>query len=344
MTGAAIAKQLGIPGEAILGADFAALSEDEQLRRIDSIGVIGRVAPEHKVLIVQTLQKKNNVVAMTGDGVNDAPAIKAADIGIAMGTGTEVAKNAGRMILTDDNFATIVRAVHVGRALYDDLLKYIRFMLTVLVAYVVTFLIASVFNIAAGQPLSAVQILWINFAVTAPIGVTLGMDKEEQGLMLRRPRPRDTVIMTPAVMITVGLTGLFIAGCLDALVAYGHSEYGRYSIGSTMALTSFALMLFVAAYQSRSQTASTFRQSTFDNPRLNLVVALELFVAILATRGGALSSLLATERLTSTQWFLALAPAVLLFILWELGKLIARNRYKQRTSAEIASPAPAVTP
>jgi P-type Ca2+ transporter type 2C len=344
VTGAAIAKQLGIPGEAILGADFAALSEDEQLRRIDSIGVIGRVAPEHKVLIVQTLQKKNNVVAMTGDGVNDAPAIKAADIGIAMGSGTEVAKNTGRMILTDDNFATIVRAVHVGRALYDDLLKYIRFMLTVLVAYVVTFLIASVFNIAAGQPLSAVQILWINFAVTAPIGVTLGMDKEEPGLMLRRPRPRDTVIMTPAVMITVGLTGLFIAGCLDALVAYGHSEYGSYSIGSTMALTSFALLLFVAAYQSRSQTASTLRQSTFDNPRLNLVVALELFVAILATRGGALSSLLGTERLTSTQWFLALAPAALLFILWELGKLIARNRGKRPTSAEIASPAPAGTP
>ena len=192
VTGAAIAKQLGIPGEAILGADFAALSEEEQLRRIDTIGVVGRVAPEHKVLIVKTLQKKNNVVAMTGDGVNDAPAIKSADIGIAMGTGTEVAKNAGRMILTDDNFATIVRAVHVGRALYDDLLKYIRFMLVVLVAYVVTFLVASVLNIAAGQPFSAVQILWINFAVTAPIGVTLGMDKEAPGLMLRRPRPRDT--------------------------------------------------------------------------------------------------------------------------------------------------------
>ena len=116
VTGAAIAKQLDIPGEAILGADFAALSEQERLDRIDKIGVVGRVAPEHKVLMVDTLRKQGDVVAMTGDGVNDAPAIKAADIGIAMGTGTEVAKNAGKMILTDDNFATIVLAVSEGRS------------------------------------------------------------------------------------------------------------------------------------------------------------------------------------------------------------------------------------
>ena len=129
ITGAAIAKQVGIGGEAILGADFAALTEDERLARIDDIGVVGRVAPEHKVLLADTLKKKGDVVAMTGDGVNDAPAIKAADIGIAMGTGTEVAKNAGRMILSDDNFATIVFAVEQGRKIYDNLTKYIRFVL-----------------------------------------------------------------------------------------------------------------------------------------------------------------------------------------------------------------------
>ena len=111
VTGAAIAKQLGIEGEAILGAEFAALDESERLERIDRIGVVGRVAPEHKVLLVDTLKKKGHVVSMTGDGVNDAPSIKAAHIGVAMGSGTEVAKNAARMILTDDDFATIVRAV-----------------------------------------------------------------------------------------------------------------------------------------------------------------------------------------------------------------------------------------
>ena len=211
VTGAAIAKQLGIPGEAILGTELAAMSEAERLDRIDDIGVVGRVAPEHKVLMVETLRKKGDVVAMTGDGVNDAPAIKAADIGIAMGTGTQVAKNAGRMILTDDNFATIVRAVSEGRKLYDNMLKYIRFMLVALVTYVVTFLVASLLNIAGGQPFSAVQILWINFLITAPVGIALGLDKETPGLMKRQPRPRAASIMTPAVIMTVGLVGLFMS-------------------------------------------------------------------------------------------------------------------------------------
>ena len=150
---------------------------------------LGRVAPEHKVLMVDTLRKQGDVVAMTGDGVNDAPAIKAADIGIAMGTGTEVAKNAGKMILTDDNFATIVRAVSEGRKLYDNMLKYIRFMLVALVTYIVTFLGASLLNIAAGQPFTAVQILWINFLITAPVGIALGLDKETPGLMKRSRAP-----------------------------------------------------------------------------------------------------------------------------------------------------------
>ena len=169
ITGAAIAKQLDIPGEAILGADFAALSESERLERIDHIGVVGRVAPEHKVLLAETLKKKGHVVAMTGDGVNDAPAIKAADIGVAMGSGTEVAKNAGRMILSDDNFATIVFAVEQGRKLFDNLNKYIRFVLLELVAFVLTFLGASLLDLAAGQPFTPAQILWINFAVNAPV-------------------------------------------------------------------------------------------------------------------------------------------------------------------------------
>ena len=140
----------------MLGADFAALSDEERLARIDDIGVVGRVAPEHKVLLVQTLRKKGDVVAMAGDGVNDAPAIKTADIGIAMGTGTQVAKNASRMILSDDNYATIVVAVRGGRKVYDNLNKFIRFVIVELVAYIITFLGASILNIAAGQPFSPV--------------------------------------------------------------------------------------------------------------------------------------------------------------------------------------------
>ena len=193
ITGAAIAEQLGIPGEAILGEEFAALPEDERLARIDGIGVVGRVAPEHKVLLVDTLKKKGDVVAMTGDGVNDAPAIHAADIGIAMGSGTDVAKNAGRMILSDDDFATIVFAVEQGRKIYDNLTKYIRFVLILLVVFVLTFLGATLFNIAAGEPFTPAQVLWIHFFVNAAFGLALGFDKETPGLMRTRPRPRGRV-------------------------------------------------------------------------------------------------------------------------------------------------------
>jgi P-type Ca2+ transporter type 2C len=326
VTGAAIAKQLGIPGEAILGTELAAMSEAERLDRIDAIGVVGRVAPEHKVLMVETLRKKGDVVAMTGDGVNDAPAIKAADIGIAMGSGTQVAKNAGRMILTDDNFATIVRAVSEGRKLYDNMLKYIRFMLVALVTYVVTFLMASILNIAGGQPFSAVQILWINFVITAPVGIALGLDKETPGLMKRLPRPKSASIMSVAVITTVGLAGLFMAVAINLLIVFGRDHFGQTAIGSTMGLVAFALMLVIAAFECRDERASTLRVETFDNRTVNRAAVIEVVLAVLIARGDFLTSLLGTTSLTGTQWLFAALPAALLFLGWELGKLIVRRR------------------
>jgi Ca2+-transporting ATPase len=338
ITGEAIARQLGIPGEAILGADFAALSEEERLARIDQIGVVGRVAPEHKVLMVETLRKKGDVVAMTGDGVNDAPAIKAADIGIAMGTGTEVAKNAAKMILTDDNFATIVGAVSEGRKLYDNMLKYIRFMLVALVTYVVTFLLASLFNIAGGQPFSAVQILYINFVITAPVGIALGLDKETPGLMKRKPRPREASIMSLPVILTVGLAGLFMSVAIDLLIVLGKHHYNSVAIGSTIGLLAFSLMLIVAALECRDQTSTILREETLNNNTVNLTILAEIALALLIARGGALTSLLGTQTLTGRQWLVGAIPAVALLVLWELGKLIARRRASSEQAPVSAEP------
>jgi Ca2+-transporting ATPase len=325
-TGAAIAHQLGIPGEAILGADFAALSEDERLARIDDIGVVGRVAPEHKVLLADTLKKNGDVVAMTGDGVNDAPAIKAADIGIAMGSGTDVAKDAGRMILSDDNFATIVYAVEQGRKIYDNLTKYIRFVLVLLVVFVLTFLGATLFNIAAGQPFTPAQVLWIHFFVNAPFGFALGFDRETPGLMSLQPRPRGQSVLTRSVIVTVGLVGLAMTIALLGLIKFGENHYGSVQIGTSIAFTSFALMLIVAAFECRSETDTVFTTSTFDSKQMNRAALGEFILAVLVTQMDGFRRLLGTTDIDMTQFAWALWPAIALLGLWELGKLIARHR------------------
>ena len=177
VTAAAIAKDLGIRGEAITGAEWGDYSDDEALRRIDDIGVIARVTPEHKVRLVDILKRKGRIVAMTGDGVNDAPALKKADIGVAMGiTGTEVSKEAAVMILTDDNFATIVKAVEKGRALYDNLVKYIRYQMGVLFGMIWTFLGSGLFNVLAGVPVRA--------------AADAVRELHDPGPAVHRPRPR----------------------------------------------------------------------------------------------------------------------------------------------------------
>jgi len=341
VTGAAVAKQVGIPGEAILGADFAALPEEERLRRIDDIGVVGRVAPEHKVLLVETLKKKGDVVAMTGDGVNDAPAIKAADIGIAMGTGTDVAKNAGRMILGDDNFATIVHAVEQGRKLYDNLNKYILYVLIKLAAFVLTFLGASILNIMSGEPFSAVQILYINFLIDGPIGVALGFDKETPGLMKLTPRKRDASILTRPVLTTAGLVGVFQAVSLLLLMARAEDHFDSTAVASSMGIVAFAFFGIVGCFENRNMTASIITTSTFNSSKMNWIVLGEAILAVIAVETRLFNAWLGTVPMTWEQWVLALAPAGLLFLLWELGKLIARGVEHGGAAAQPAGAPPA---
>ena len=218
-TAAAIAGELGIEGRAITGTEFAAMSDEDLLEQLPDIGVIARVAPEDKIRLVQLLKRAGNVVAMTGDGVNDAPALKGADIGVAMGiTGTEVSKEAAVMILTDDNFATIVSAVSYGRTLYDNLVKYLRFQMSTLVAYIAIFIGAGIFGIAGGVPLNPLQILWLNMVVDIPIAIALGFDQPTKGLMSRPPRPVGAPVLSRSNWVRLCIQGAVMT--VGSLVAY----------------------------------------------------------------------------------------------------------------------------
>ena len=159
-----------------------------------------------------------------------------------------------------------MKAVEKGRAVYDNLNKFIRFVMLELAAYIITFLGASILNIAAGQPFSASQILYINFLVNAPLGIALGMDKETPGLMDRAPRPRDATIMTRGLLTTAGLVGLFMAVCTLALISYGTTHYGSVAIGSSMGLTAFSLLIVASAFQARSVTATALAERDVRQP------------------------------------------------------------------------------
>jgi Ca2+-transporting ATPase len=323
-TAAAIAHQLGIEGRAITGAEFAAIPDEKLLSDVDDIGVVARVAPEDKVRLVSLLKTKGNIVAMTGDGVNDAPALTRADIGVAMGiTGTEVTKDAAEMILTDDNFATIVAAVRGGRALYDNLMKYIRLQMLCLAAFILTFLGAGIFTIANGAPLQPLQILWINFAIDVILAVGLGFDAETPGLMKRSPRPPTERVINPGMGVWLGISGLLVAVGTLLVVAWAEDRYGL-AVATTAGLTVMSLMHIVAAVEWRDPDHSIFNFATIANGRFNTMVLLSLGLTLVATSIDLLNRILGTTPLTAQQWGVCLGVTLVFLVLSELMKVIVR--------------------
>src|SRR6185436_16586526 len=228
---------------------------------------------EQKVRLVDILKRKGHVVAMTGDGVNDAPALKQADIGIAMGiTGTEVSKEAAAMILTDDNFATIVKAVELGRGLYDNLVKYIRFQMGVLAGLIATFLGASILNIVSGIPFTPLQTLWVNFTTQVFQSVGLGYGEPSEGLMERRPRKPETPILTRSNTKWFVTAGFVMAAVTLAVIAGAeHSESA--DLARTMGLTSFSIANLMFSFTARDELRSVFTLETF-NDRTFLMASL----------------------------------------------------------------------
>jgi Ca2+-transporting ATPase len=341
-TAGAIAAELGIEGRAVTGTEFAAMSDEELVAQLDDIGVVARVAPEDKVRLVSLLKRKGNIVAMTGDGVNDAPALKNADIGVAMGiTGTEVSKEAAVMILTDDNFATIVGAVSSGRTLYDNLLKYLRFQMSTLVAYIAIFIAAGILDIAAGSPLNPLQILWLNMVVDIPIAIALGFDKPTAGLMARPPRPVDAPVLSRNDWIRLCIQGAVMT--VGSLVAYQiGNQMDDAIVASTMLLTTLSAFHLAAAFLSRDQL-----HTIFDRDAIPGAVQLRRYgiaaLAIVAVTGiGLLQRIFGTTTLTFGQWCTCLGLAASLVVVEEAIKWALRHRGAEGPTVAPPAVAPVV--
>ena len=335
VTAGAIGRELGIVGRAITGAEFAAMSDEEAIQQIDDIGVIARVAPEHKVKLVNILKKKGNIVAMTGDGVNDAPALKAADIGIAMGiTGTDVAKGAAKMILTDDNFATIVVAIEEGRKIYDNLQKFLRIQIANLFMFILAFLGSSLFAIAGTALFTPGQVLWIHMLTVAPIGAALGLDIASPGIMTRKPRKHNEAIISTRMYFRLFITGAFMAGATLSLYQWGHVMCGSPHIGQTMALVSLSVMNIFVALNLRFPYDTAFQGSTFSNTRLLYAYLWVLFGTILITETHLFQALFHTVALTADQWFFCILPGLVLLIIGEIFKAFLKNKTRDPLSFE----------
>jgi Ca2+-transporting ATPase len=327
-TAAAIGRELGLDGQALTGAEFASIPDDELKKRLPDISVIARVAPEDKVRLVRLLQQSDNIVSMTGDGVNDAPALKAANIGVAMGiTGTEVSKEAAVMILTDDNFATIVNAVEYGRALYDNLLKYLRFQMSTLVAYIAIFIGAGVLNIAAGTPLNPVQILWLNMLIDVPIAVALGWDEPTPGLMQRRPRPVRAPVLSGRNWVRLCVQGLVMT--IGSLAAYqvGH-DHGPV-VASTMLLTTLSLFHLAGGLLARDQRGTIFSKAAIPASAQLQKYAIAVVLIIAATGIDFLNKILKTTELSFAQWWTCIGIASSLVVVEEIIKLFIRRRARR---------------
>jgi P-type Ca2+ transporter type 2C len=345
VTAAAIAGELGIPGRAMTGAEFAALSDEEALHQIDDIGVIARVTPEHKVRLVEVLKKAGKIVAMTGDGVNDAPALKSADIGVAMGiTGTDVSKEAAVMILTDDNFSTIIRAVENGRALYDNLMKYIRFQMCTLFAWILMFLGAAIFNILSGVPLQPLQVLLVKFSIVIFLAIGLGLGNPTPGLMQRSPRKANEQVLPLGLASRLGVQGLVRAASTLVVIVLATSVWSLSdTVAQTMAFATFCFACIFYAFESNDELRSVFSRQTLESDRLIKMSAWAVLLVLLITWLDFANRLFATTSLTVWQWVICIVFASAVLWTTEIEKFFLR-RAEQSTTTELETvPAAGVT-
>jgi Ca2+-transporting ATPase len=289
--------------------------------------VVARVAPEDKIRLVDLLQRKQNVVAMTGDGVNDAPALKKADIGVAMGiTGTEVSKGAAVMILTDDNFATIVKAVEFGRSIYNNLFNFIRFQMMQLVGFISCYLLAAFFIVLGGVPFTPALVLFLNFLVTVPVAIALGFDKPASDLMERKPRPLKQPILSSSQWVRIAIFGILLGFVTVQLE--GIYQAGSVATAATMGFVAFSLISIIMGLSSRSETASAFNRDILSDRNQLMLYGLAILFTFLPTVLDFLQRMLGTTSLTGDQWLTCIGYAIAFLLVDEVVKFFMRRRRK----------------
>lgn len=340
-TAGAIARELGIATDSdvvVTGHELNSLSDDELADQSEYIAVYARVAPEHKLRVVRALQARGHVVAMTGDGVNDAPAVKAADIGIAMGiTGTDVTRETAAMVLMDDNFTSIVNAVEEGRAIYDNIQKFLTYLLSCNIGEMLLMLVATMIGWPA--PLVPVHLLWINLVTDGFPALALAMEAPEPGLMRRQPRRSTESMLSLSLAGAVLGQGLLLAAV--GLAAFGFGYTYQHNLNQARTMT-FCVVVFgelFRALAARSTTWTFWQLGPWTNPYVFAAVAISALLQVSIVELPFARPVFETTSHTSLEWFvltsLALAPVTVI----ELVKL-GRQRWSRNNSAELAGLAP----
>jgi Ca2+-transporting ATPase len=340
-TAAVIAQELGVApdGRAVTGTELERLHGDALERIVADVSVFARVNPEHKLRIVEALQRRGSVVAMTGDGVNDAPALKTADIGVAMGiTGTDVSKQAADMVLADDNYATIVAAVEEGRSIFSNIRKFLRYLLSSNIGEVMTMFLGVVFSTAIGLdaqggavvlPLLATQLLWINLVTDGAPALALGLDPPSRTVMQRPPRSASERVITPRMWSGIFFVGVVMAAgtlyVLDASLPGGIVEgSGTLRYAQSKAFTVLILFQLFNVFNARSDRESAFRD-LFSNRWLWGGVLLSVALQFVVLYTPFLQQAFSTVSLSAADWLQCVAVASSVLWLREAEKLVYRR-------------------
>lgn len=315
VTAVAIAREIGLSEseQVVTGTQIDRLSDKELYEQGMASRVFARVSPQHKNRIVKIFQQQNHVVAMTGDGVNDAPAVKAADIGIAMGiSGTEVTKEASAMVLADDDFSTIIKAVHEGRAIYDNIRKFLRYLLGCNIGEILVMLLASLMGMPL--PLLPIQILWVNLITDGLPAIALGLEPAEPFIMQRKPRGKNEGIFAGGLGGIVFKRGIFI-GAITLLAFSLGILFCRYSgsydlsIPRTMALSTLVFAQLFYVFECRSEKYSPFELGFFANQYLIIAVLISSFMQVMAIYWPPLQNIFKTAPLQGWQWLIIISFA-----------------------------------